>query len=186
MRPIPRLIFLSLGILTLGALASPSLAEVYRWKDDNGKTVFGDTPPKDKTSIAVPISNTENTGTQFATPQQIKNIERDAASRQQFTQPRATKRIDSHCRRYISQLNKIEIFLEHTRGPRDQQKAQDLRNIIKKECSNKLLSQKFDDYRCKRYRNDVSRIDIFLEHTNSPRDQQKAQDLRKQISRECR
>lgn len=171
--------------MVLCITTDPALAEVYQWKDDNGNPVFGDQPPKDKTSTAVSIKNTENTGAQFASPNQTKDIERNTTTRKHATQL-TTARIDAHCRSYLSQLNKVEIFLGHTNSPRDQHKAQDLRTLIKKECGNALLTQKFDDSRCQQYRRDLSQTEIFLEHTSTRRDQQKVKDLRQQIARECR
>ncbi len=168
----------------------PGQAGVYRWKDDNGKTVFGDTPPKNKTATAVSIENTKNSGTQFATPEQTKNIERDARNRQHKKVTSASRQsrnnIDSYCRRYISELNKVEIYLQHTDTQRDQLKARDLRKLITKECAGNMLTKKFDDARCTRYRKDLSKTEIFLEHTSNPRDEQKVKDLQKQIARECR
>lgn len=160
------------------------MAEVYRWKDDRGQIIFGDAPPKDKASTAIKIENTKKSGTQFAAPGLVKNIEQEAAQQRQ-NKPAPVKRIDPHCRRYISELNKIEIFLEHSNNPRDQQKARDLHKLIKRECSDDLLIQKFDDSHCKYYRENLSKTEIFLEHTRSQRDRNKAIDLRKQISREC-
>jgi len=180
----PRLLLLC--IIILGTTTVPSIAEIYRWKDDTGKIVFGDKPPKNKPSTAVSVEGTENTGTQFATTGQVKKIKRDAKNYRRSPQPNKAQRIDGHCRSYLSQLNKVEIFLEHTDTPRDQLKARDLRKIIKKECGRKLLTQKFDDSQCKRYRKELSKTEIFLEHTPSPRDQLKARDLRVQIARECR
>ena len=165
-------------------MGSTSLADVYRWKDDKGQIVFGDTPPKDKKTTVVRIENTKKSGTQFAEPGLIKNIEQEAAQQRQ-NKPVLVKTVDSYCRRYISDLNKVEIFLEHTNSPRDQQKAHDLRKLIKRECGDNLSTQKFADSYCKRYREDLSKTEIFLEHTNSRRDQNKVIDLRKQIAREC-
>ncbi|HHI94587.1 MAG TPA: DUF4124 domain-containing protein [Gammaproteobacteria bacterium] len=189
MKQTPRPVTLLLCIFILCIAMEPAHAGVYRWKDDNGKIVFGDTPPKDKTATAVNIDNTENSGTQFATPEQTKDIERDAKKRRYKTsstsrQPR--NKIDSHCRRYISELNKVDIYLEHTDTPRDHLKARDLRKLIKKECGNKVLTQKFDDGRCASYRRKLSKTEIFLEHTPNPRDEQQVKDLKKQIARECR
>lgn len=160
------------------------MAEVYRWKDEKGRIVFGDAPPKDKKTTAISIENTENSGTQFATPESIRDVKQGAMHRQQ-KKPETTIRVDSHCRRYLSDLNKVEIYLEHTNSPRDQQKARDLRKLIKRECNKDLLSQKFSDSYCRHYREKLSKTEIFLEHTNTPRDQNKAKDLRKQIAREC-
>ena len=167
----------------------PGQAEVYRWKDENGKIVFGDTPPSDKAATAVGIENTENSGTRFATPDQVKDIERDAKSHRRKN-PLASRQpgnnIDAHCRQYISELNKVDIYLQHTNTRRDQLKARDLRKLIKKECADDVLTQKFDDRKCASHRRKLSKVEIFLEHTSSPRDEQKAKDLKKQIARECR
>jgi hypothetical protein len=164
---------------------TPGLAEVYQWTDENGNTVFGDAPPKNKNATSVDIKNLEKSGTRFATPSQVKSIERDAAKLpRQKREPK--KPVDAHCRRYISDLNKVEIYLEHSNSPRDQHKANDLRKLIEKECSPEQLAKKFDDWRCKRYREDLNKTEIFLTHSNSPRDQRKAEDLRKQIARECK
>jgi len=93
--------------------------------------------------------------------------------------------IDSHCRGYVSQLNKIEIYLQHTPTDLDRQKANDLRKLIKIECGKQVLSQKHDDWQCKRYRTDLTKAEIFHEHTPTPRDEQKIKDLKKQIAHEC-
>jgi len=162
-----------------------SSADVYRWTDDNGKVVFGDTPPKDKTTTAVDIKNTEKSGTQFATPEQTKDIERDAQNRRSQSAPTSHQRVDPYCRRYVSELNKIEIFLEHTVTTLDQHKARDLRKLIKKECGKNVLTKKFDDGSCTRYRKELSKTKIFLEHSPNPRDEHKVKDLEKQIAREC-
>ena len=174
------------GFIILSLIISPGLAEVYQWKDDRGKIVFGDTPPKDKAATAVTINNTGKSGARFATPGQVKDIEYSAEARERQSQSAARNNVDSHCRNYVSELNKIEIFLQHTPTDLDQQKAKDLRKLIKIECDNKVLSQKHDDWQCKRYRTDLTKAEIFLEHTPTKRDQQKVKDLKKQIARECR
>ena len=52
-------------LLSLMAIASPSLAEIYKWVDENGKTHLTDRPPRnsDAKPIKVRIINT------FTTPQ---------------------------------------------------------------------------------------------------------------------
>ncbi|HEC18014.1 MAG TPA: DUF4124 domain-containing protein [Gammaproteobacteria bacterium] len=160
-------------------------AEAYRWTDDKGNTVFGDKPPKNKTATAVPIDNKQNTGTRFADPVQVKDFERKATqSRDRRSIP--PTRIDPYCRRYISELNKVEIFLEHTDTEQDRQKARDLRKLIDKECGNEVLDLKFDDGRCTHYRKELSKTEIFLEHSPNEPDEHKVRDLKKQIARECR
>lgn len=176
-------LFLSIFIYCAACGLSP--AEIYQWTDKNGNTVFGDSPPKNKAATPVDIQNTETSGTRFATPTQVESLEREAS--RPSTQPRQPQqRIDGQCRRYISELNKVEIYLEHSNSPRDQHKANDLRKLLKKECSPEQLAKKFDDWRCKRYREDLSKTELFLEHSNNPRDERKAEGLRKQIARECR
>lgn len=167
------------------AAANLSVAEVYRWEDDSGKIIFGDTPPKDKMSTIIHIENTDDSGAQFATPGQVKNIEQDIENRRRQNNHSTNNNIDSHCRGYVSQLNKIEIFLQHTPTDLDRQKARDLRKLIKIECDNQVLSQKHDDWQCSRYRTDLTKAEIFLEHTPTPRDEQKVKDLKKQITLEC-
>lgn len=180
MRLIP---FISIVIFCI--ISSSSLADVYRWKDDSGKIVFGDSPPKNKTATTVTIDETKNSGTQFATPGQVQNFKHDAAVRPRLNKTITPQRVDPHCRNYISQLNQVEIYLEHTVTKRDQQKSIDLRKLIKKECGKNVLSRKFDDSQCTRHRESLSKLEIYLEHTVTPRDQQKAKDLRQQIIREC-
>ena len=175
-----------LAILILCIASGPCLAEVYRWTDNDGKVVFGDTPPKDKTTTTISIENTEDSGAQFATPEQAKQIEQNAESRQHRNNSATPNNIDSHCRGYVSQLNKIEIFLQHTPTKLDQQKASDLRKLIKIECGKQVLSQKFDDWHCRRYRTDLTKAEIFHQHTPTPRDEQKIKDLKEQIAHECR
>ena len=162
-----------------------SAAEIYQWTDKHGNTVFGDAPPKHKDATTIDIPSTEKSGTRFATPAQVKNLEREANRPKPQTRPEQP-RIDAQCRRHISELNKVEIFLEHTNSPRDQHKANDLRKLIERECSPEQLTKKFDDWRCQRYREDLSKTEIFLERSNNPRDERKAERLRKQIARECR
>lgn len=172
-------------LLCSGFLAvNQVLAEVYQWEDDKGQTVYGDTPPKDRSATVKNIEKTEESGTRFADPQSVKNFRQESA-RQRPVKTENTKRADPYCRRYISQLNKVEIYLEHTNSPRDHQKAQDLRKLINRECSGKLQGQKFSDSYCDHYREDLKKTEIYLEHSHSPRDQNRANDLRKQIAREC-
>lgn len=178
-----RIHFLFIVILCISI--SPILAEVYRWKDDRGKIVFGDTPPKNKSTTTIDVDNTKNSGTQFASPDQVENFTRNNENRSTQNNSRSHQNIDSHCRNYISQLNKINIYLEHTVTKRDQQKASDLQKLIKRECGDKILTKRFNDSRCANYREDLSKLEIYLEHTITERDQQRANDLRQQINREC-
>jgi Domain of unknown function (DUF4124) len=183
--PLPLPLLLLLGVTGLCAIVLPSEAEVYRWQDEQGKTVFGDTPPRNNPSTRIQLNNTQNTGTQFANPAQITNFERSpSASRPKRSPHRAT--ISTECRGYIAQLNKVEIFLEHSISPRDQQKAGDLRKLIQKQCGPINLKQKFSDSRCRRYQRDLNKLEIFMEHTHTLRDEQKADDLRQQLRQECR
>jgi len=183
MRRKPLFAWLTLSIFLLASTAA--IAEVYRWTDDSGKVVFGDTPPKNKKATAVPIKNTENSGTQFAGPQQIRKLKQSSDKHRQKKPPGKRNKISSFCRRYISQLNRVDLFLQHTDSPLDQQKARDLRKLIKQTCPANALKQKFDDGWCKRYRQKLRKTEIFLEHTDSPRDRQRVKDLRQQIAREC-
>ncbi len=169
--------------------------EVYRWVDDNGNVVFGDSPPpslkKAKKLKPIVIETPTPTGTQFATPEQIQQMQDDAKTRQR-TKSSAPNNIDTQCRTYISQLNKVEIYLEHTSTARDEQKAKDLRKLIKMECGPQALYANHryradkNDWRCKQYRENIAKIEIYLEHTPTDRDKQTAIDLRKQAARECR
>jgi hypothetical protein len=161
-------------------------AEVYRWQDDNGKVVFGDTPPKDKAATAILIDNTDNSGTQFAAPELVKDMEDDAKNPRHPSRAPRHSPMDSRCRGYVSQLNKIEIYLQHTPTQRDRHRASDLRQLIKQECGDAVLSFKHDDWQCKRYREDLTKAEIYLQHTPTQRDRQRVKDLREQIARECR
>jgi hypothetical protein len=165
-------------------VANPVLAEVYQWQDEKGQTVFGDMPPKNKSVSVKNIESSADSGTRFADPEAVKNFNQKASQSRQLKTDQP-ERIDPFCRRYISQLNKVEIYLQHTKSPRDRQKAEDLRKLINRECSDNLHAQKFSDSYCDRYREDLKKTEIFLEHSNSPRDQNRADDLRKQIAREC-
>ena len=176
---------LFLFIVICSAACTPALAEIYQWTDKHGNTVFGDSPPKNKDATSIDIPNTEKSGTRFASPAQVKELEHEAKNPSPKPQPKQA-RVDAQCRRYLSELNKVELFLEHTNSPRDQHKANDLRKLIEKECSKEQLAQKFDDWRCQRYREDLSKTELFLEHSNNPRDERKAERLRQQIARECR
>lgn len=175
--------------LILSLLATHTAqAEVYRWVDEQGRVIFGDSPPKEKQAEAkrITIENTEKSGARFATPQQIKDYDQQSQARQVKKNPAvANQRIDSRCRNYISQLNKVEIYLEHTPTVRDQQKARDLRKLINQECGDVGYQVKHDDAKCQRYRDDLSKAKIYLEHTPNARDQRKVKDLRTQINREC-
>lgn len=173
-------------LFCLSLIAGLCQAEVYRWQDEHGKTVFGDKPPKDKAATAVPIDGSDQSGTQFATPELIRDMENDAKYGQRDKRTAKQKPVDYHCRNYVSQLNKVEIYLQHTPSQRDQQKANDLRQLIKKECSDEVLSRKYDDWQCKRYREDLTKAEIYLQHTTTQRDRQRVKDLRQQIARECR
>jgi hypothetical protein len=178
-----RILILFILCTTASLFATNGFAEVYRWKDASGKMVFGDTPPKGKTSTAITIEDTTNSGASFASPAQIKDFKRETETTHRQIEPPTRDHIDSHCRNYVSQLNKVEIYLEHTNTKRDRQKALDLRKLIKMECDGEVLTQKFDDSRCRHYREDLTKTEVYLEHTR--RDRNKAEDLRKQIEIEC-
>lgn len=109
-------------------------AEVYRWQDEHGKTVFGDKPPKDKAATAVPIDSSDNSGMQFATPELIRDMENEAKYGRPPSQASKQRPVDWHCRNYVSQLNKVEIYLQHTPTQRDRQRVKDLRQQIAREC----------------------------------------------------
>lgn len=175
-------------IFFLLSLSMPLYAEVYRWIDQHGNVIFGDKPPKEYEAAAevITIDNTEKSGARFASPNQVKDFETDAQERQPNVRETAPdRRMDSRCRNYISQLNKVDIYLEHTRTARDEQKAADLRRLIQKECGDHARYQKHDDWQCLRYREDLTKAEIYFDHTPSERDRQKIADLRKQIAREC-
>ena len=167
-----------------GTWPKQSQAETYRWQDEQGNPVFGDTPPKGKDATVITIENTQNSGAQFADPGLVNDLEKDVKARRK-NPANQQQHVDSHCRQYVSQLNKIEIYLEHTPTQRDQQKALDLRKLIEKECNGDVLSLKHSDWQCKRYRQDLNKTRIYLEHTPSDRDAQRIKDLREQIAREC-
>lgn len=175
---VKRTIFFITVLFYLGTVG----AEVFRWTNEQGEVVYGDSPPNSTSTEAVPINDAKS-GTRFATEQQIKQLEQ---SRPPSNKKPKAKKMDSHCRKYVSQLNKTEIYLEHTYNERDAQKAKDLRKLIARECRADTLVVKHDDSRCGRYRQDLAKIEVYLEHTPTERDQQKAKDLQKQIKRECR
>ncbi|HEB54950.1 MAG TPA: DUF4124 domain-containing protein [Gammaproteobacteria bacterium] len=162
------------------------IAEVYRWTNDKGEIVFGDRPPKGVDVDIIPLKKAVGSGMEFATPEQIKKLHTDVQVKKK-TKPRAggTRLSKSYCQRYRSNLNKVEIYLQHTYNVQDAQKAQDLRKLIKRECNGITLSVEDNRSRCKSYRQELVRTEIYLEHTSTPRDRQKVNDLRKQIRREC-
>lgn len=173
-------------VLILYFSSGISHAEVYRWLNDRGEIVFGDAPPEGTKADSLSIDDPDNTGMKFATPEQIEKLRNDAKA-QDKKQPRTNKTnpLDSYCRRYRSDLNKIEIYLEHTNSMRDVEKARDLRKLIKRECGSVNVSTGANRSRCESYRQDMVKTQIYLEHTPNPRDKHKVEDLRKQIAREC-
>ncbi len=161
-------------------------AEVYRWVNAEGEIVFGDRPPKETDIDIVPVKKTVSGGMKFATPEQIEKLHNDAqVQKKDKPQAGGSRLSKSYCQRYRSNLNKVEIYLQHTYNVQDAQKARDLRRLIKRECRGINLSVEDNRSRCKSYRQDLLRTEIYLEHTSNPRDRQKVKDLRKQIGREC-
>ncbi len=161
-------------------------AEVYRWLNDDGELIYGDKPPEGSRADAVPIENRAAQGMKFATPEQVEQFHTDAQTRKKTEPAPGNSNLSkSYCRRYRSDLNKIEIYLQHTYSVRDAQKASDLRKIIKRECSDINLSAEDNRSRCRSYHEEIVKTEIYLEHTPNPRDKQKVKDLRKQIAREC-
>ena len=157
-------------------------AEMYRWINDKGEVVYGDVPPKGTKAEVISADEVNNSGAKFATPEQIEKLREDIKKPpkiKKVTQP------DTHCRRYVSDLNKLEIYLEHTYTDLDAQKASDLRKLIKRECKDMKISSIDNSSRCKTYRQDLAKTKIHLEHTPNDRDKQKVIDLGKQIAREC-
>jgi len=179
--------FFFTGLVLIFYLSSSALqAEVYRWINDRGEVVFGDAPPEGTKAEHISTEDAANTGMKFATPEQIEKLRDDA--REQGKARSNTGRTDpaaAYCQRYRSDLNKIEIYLEHTNSMQDVQKARDLRKLIKRECGSVNLSAGSTRSRCESYRQDLLKTQIYLEHTPNPRDQHKVEDLRKQIAREC-
>ncbi len=160
--------------------------DVYRWTNDKGEIVFGDSPPKGTDVEIIPLKKTLDRGMKFATPEQVEKLHNDAqAQKKMKPRARGTRLLKSYCQRYRSNLNKVEIYLQHTYNVQDAQKAQDLRKLIKRECGGINLSVEDNQSRCKAYRQDLLKTEIYLEHTSNPRDRQKVKDLRKQIMREC-
>ncbi|MCW9023497.1 MAG: DUF4124 domain-containing protein [Gammaproteobacteria bacterium] len=176
------LLFILLGLFVISFGVQ---ADVFRWLNKDGEVIYGDSPPKEVQSEIVPLEEAGQSGMRFATDQQIEQINESSNSAAERSRSTKTKKIDSHCRKYISQLNKTEIYLEHTYNERDAQKARDLRKLIKRECAKDVLSYQHDDSRCEGYRQDLSKVEVYLEHTPTVRDKQKAKDLHEQIKREC-
>ncbi len=132
------------------------------------------------------VENAIGRGMKFATPEQIEELHNDAQTQKKGkSQAGQVSQSKSYCRRYRSDLNKIEIYLQHTNSVLDAQKAHDLRKIIKRECGGINLSVEDNRSRCNAYHQDLVKTEIYLEHTPNPRDKQKVKDLRKQIAREC-
>lgn len=161
-------------------------AEVYRWVNDRGETVFGDSPPKGTQADVVPVDTTVGRGMKFATPKQVEQFHNEAQTQKKArSQSGVSSPSKSYCRRYQSDLNKIEIYLQHTYSIKDAEKARDLRKLIRRECSGVHLTAEDNRSRCNSYHQDMVKTEIYLEHTPNPRDKQKLKDLRKQIAREC-
>jgi len=180
-----RLLFLQLVISSCFFPAAVS-AEVYRWINDRGEVVFGDQPPEEVKAGVVPLGEAARKGMKFATPEQIEKLHEKAQNRKQSNSRRKkTNPQDAYCRRYRSDLNKVEIYLQHTNSDRDVQKARDLRKLIKRECGKLNVSINKNSSRCTSYHHELLKTEIYIEHTPNPRDKQKVIDLRKQIVREC-
>ena len=105
-----------LGVMVAGITAPINAAEVYRWKDDSGKIVYGDKPPNDKPSTPVTVKNTENTGAQFATTGQVKKLERDAQKGRRATRspPPSHRRPLSELRQPAQQGRNLSGTHQHT------------------------------------------------------------------------
>ena len=177
------------SLLMVALLPMADAADMFRWENQQGETVFGDRPPKDVDATPITVEEIPKTGNRFSSEQQIEQMHQDAAiSREVESRQsnRAAQRIDYHCRDYVSQLNKAEIQIERSYNVRDAQKAVDLRKLIKKECGESVLSVKHDDWRCRQYRRDLEKAKIYQEHTPNSVDSKKVEVLTKQIARECR
>ena len=164
-------------------------AEMYQWENQQGEMVFGDRPPGGVDATPITVDEIPRTGNRFSSEQQIQRMHQDAAIRREVERrelDRSQPRIDSHCREYISQLNKAEIQIERSYNVRDAQKAIDLRKLIKKECGENVYSIKHDDWRCRQYRRELEKAKIYLQHTPNSVDEKKVDVLTGQIARECR
>lgn len=162
-------------------------AEVYRWIDEQGNVVYGDRPPKDRKLQPLPLRESAGRGTSFATPEQIEKLhasDKTSKGKSRSADENTARR--STCQRYRSDLNEVEIYLQHTWSQRDALRARDLRKLIRRECTGVAARLERDSSRCRGYRRELLETEIYLEHTPNPRDQQRVQDLEKQIERECR
>ena len=167
-------------------IATSAEAEVYRWQDKNGEPVYGDVPPDGVQAEVLTVEEISESGTHLATPQAIDKMKKELDENTEGRNNKSSDhRMDYHCRNYVSQLNKIEIYLDHTYTDRDAQKAKDLRALIKKECGRDARKIKHSDWRCTDYQQDLAKTELHVKHSSNDRDLQKIQDLKKRISREC-
>ncbi|VAX08658.1 hypothetical protein MNBD_GAMMA25-885 [hydrothermal vent metagenome] len=178
------LLWISLVFCIFPVLAK---AEVYRWLNEEGEIVFGDKPPKGTKADVIQVKKAGSHGMKFATPEQIEEFHNELAMPAKSNTSTGRSNLSaSYCRRYRSDLNKIEIYLQHTNSVKDVEKAADLRELIKRECSGINYSKEDNRSRCQSYHQDLVKTEIYLDHTPNPRDKQRVKDLRKQMARECR
>ena len=185
----PGTAFLVAILCCMGLVQHGYAAEMYRWEDKQGKVVFGDNPPKGVEAKPMTVEEIPKTGNRFSSEKQIDRIHQDAVINREIEKRVSKQRktqTDYHCRDYVSQLNKAEIQIQRSYNVRDAQKAIDLRKLIKKECGERVLSVKHNDWRCDQYRRDLEKAKIYQEHTPNSVDQKKVATLTEQIARECR
>jgi hypothetical protein len=118
-------------VLLLSMFLNVSQAEMYRWINEKGDVAYGDMPPKDVEAELISADKVTPSGTAFATNQQIEDLHNELDAPQKSEKAKPT---DYYCRGYVSDLNKLEIYLEHTVTDRDKQKVIDLRKQIEREC----------------------------------------------------
>lgn len=152
---------------------------MYRWLDTHGRLHYSDTPPPDQADAIEPqeMPQLPATGVRLADDMDLNPTPDD--------KPPVKAKADSRCRRYHSDLNKVELYLQHTPNDRDRQRAADIREQISIECSGFALKRDYGDSRCRGHHSRLNKLEIFYRHSPNHRDRQKIADLKRQIEMEC-
>ena len=126
----------ALGLLF--AVTTPVQAEVYSWEDDDGNTVFSDTPPENRPVEQIDPSANANPAIPLPEPRQrraqpTENTSRSSSSpsREEQAQQRRCERIDERLERINTRLRRG--YREPT-GNRLRSQRRDLRKQRYREC----------------------------------------------------
>ena len=116
---------LTFSIIAL-SLTSPAHAEVYKWKDEDGNIIYGDTPPSSqakKIKIRKGPANTEDHQRRMEKRQRLLDVmqeERDEKNALKQKEQEEKARREAECQRLIAELQQMRnasFLYEETGDP---------------------------------------------------------------------